>query len=321
MWSSSEAIVRTVLGDVPAATLGHTQCHEHIWLQQGPSFQVNPALCMDNFEASLQELVEYAQAGGGTIVDAQPGSFGRDAAVLRRLSEKSGVHIVAVTGFHKRIFLEEDNFLDGKSETELCELFVGELEQGVQPLRENTMGIRAGIIKVALEPDGGPDQNGYGTWFAAAARAAAETGAPVLVHTEKGADLLGLVRYFGKNGVQPDQMIFCHLDRMCPDLQMHKRLAALGCFLCYDSVHRLKYISQEQEVALLSEMVQSGYSSNVLLSLDTTAERLRAYGAKDMGLDYILQQFLPVLREAGIDANTLEAMCSRNAARALTIRK
>ena len=131
MSSSSERTVRTVLGDVKPEQLGHTQCHEHIYLEKGPSFACNPALCMDDYEKSRKELCDYALAGGGTIVDAQPGGCGRNAAVLARLSEASGVRIVAVTGFHKKCFFDRDSGLDIQSETALTERFCTEVKTGM----------------------------------------------------------------------------------------------------------------------------------------------------------------------------------------------
>ena len=35
---------------------GHAQCHEHIWLNKGASYNVNKALCEDSPEKSLKEL-------------------------------------------------------------------------------------------------------------------------------------------------------------------------------------------------------------------------------------------------------------------------
>ncbi|MBP3940918.1 MAG: phosphotriesterase, partial [Christensenellaceae bacterium] len=75
-------IIRTVRGDILASEIGHTQCHEHIWLRKGPSFAVNPALLIDDEEKSLAELLDYKKAGGSAIVDAQPINCGRCPEVL-----------------------------------------------------------------------------------------------------------------------------------------------------------------------------------------------------------------------------------------------
>ena len=317
MSSSSERTVRTVLGDVKPEQLGHTQCHEHIYLEKGPSFACNPALCMDDYEKSRKELCDYALAGGGTIVDAQPGGCGRNAAVLARLSEASGVRIVAVTGFHKKCFFDRDSGLDIQSETALTERFCTEVKTGMTDHGIPT-AFRAGVIKMALEP-GGLQDPVYGRLFTAAAAAASQTGAPVMVHTERNTDLFELLRFLEPFGVKPQRLLLCHLDRTHGDEGYHRALLQAGCRLCYDSIHRLKYLSTEQEIALIRAAVDAGYAGRIVLSLDTTNQRLRAYSGTDMGLDYILLVFLPLLRQAGIREEELADMCRRNAQSILQI--
>ena len=309
MSSNSEAVVRTVAGDVRPKALGHTQCHEHIWLRKGPSFRVNPALCMEDHDRSLAELKTYREAGGGTIVDAQPVGFGRDAAMLRQLSEESGVLIVSVTGFHKLCFLEPEDPLPLLSEGALTERFVRDVTDAPVP---------AGLIKGAYVP-GWENDRTYRRLFTAAAKAAAETGAPVMIHTEKDADVLPLLDYFGGFGVGPERMILCHLDRTRPEADYHLKVLAAGCTLCYDSIRREKYISEEEELSLLKAVCGEGFSERVVLSLDTTNRRLRSYGSPDMGLDYILTEYIDKLRQNGFSEEEIRRMTAENAAEALRI--
>ena len=317
MLSNSEPFVRTVLGDISPEELGHTQCHEHIYLEKGASFACDPALCIDDFAKSLLELRDYALAGGGTIVDAQPGGCGRNASALAKLSRASGVHIVAVTGFHRRQFFDWDSGLDDANEERLAERFYKELTDGMTDHGVRTP-CRAGVVKTALEPGGLQDAR-YGGLFAAAARAAAGAGAPVMVHTQPDTDLFELIRFFEPFGVPPQRLLLCHLDRTHIDAGYHRELLQAGCRLCYDSINRPKYLSQEQEISLIRAAAKAGYAHQIVLSLDTTNRRLRAYGSKEMGLDYILTAFLPLLRRAGICEEDLELMCRKNAQSILQI--
>ena len=311
MLSNSDATARTVLGDVPVADLGHTQCHEHIWLRKGPSYRLHKALLMDDFDRSLRELLEYGQAGGRTIVDAQPGAFGRDADKLAALSENSGVSIIAVTGFHKLAFLETPAFVR-HSESELAALFIREITEGMDDPDGRRSAARAGMLKCAYDT-GAFDDPTYQKLFAAVAQAAAETGVPVMVHTEKGNDILGLIRYFAQRGVETGRLLICHLDRTAPDAAYIKQVLQTGCTLCMDSIHRLKYVSDAQETRLITELCGAGYVRQLVLSLDTTNERLRAYGAADMGLDYILTVYRGMLLKAGLTREQLADLCERNA--------
>lgn len=307
---SISKIVRTVAGDIPATQLGHTQCHEHIYLRKGPSYAVNPALCMDDYGKSLQELKDYRLAGGATIVDAQPGGFGRDANKFLQLSRDSGVNIVAVTGCHKKIFAEED--LGALTETALVDRFSREITQGMLECEE----AKAGVVKAAWD-DGGLEDPTMKKLFSAVAATAAQTGAPALIHTEKDTKVFEMLKLFESYGVAPDRILICHLDRSIPDPGLHREVMAAGCYQCYDSVNRLKYVSHAQELELVGKMCQAGFDDKIVLSLDTTAARLRSYGAMDMGLDYLLKDYKNMLKSAQIAEESIEKMYKTNAAHIL----
>jgi phosphotriesterase-related protein len=143
---------------------------------------------------------------------------------------------------------------------------------------------------------------------------------PVMCHIEQGADALHVVDFFMQRGLSPDRLLICHLDRARYDIGYHKEVLAAGVFLEYDTINRTKYISNRQEIDLIAAMLEAGFEDRILLSLDTTNARLKAYGA-DMGLDYILTEFAPMLRGAGVAESQLRKMQSLNARKALTIKK
>lgn len=304
-------MIRTLCKDIRPEEAGHAQCHEHIWLNRGASYQIDPALCMDDFSRSLQELEDYRRAGGRLIVDAQPTGCGRDARMLAKLSDESGVHIVAAAGFHKKVFFDNLSFLAWPEE-KLARLYIQEIETGIADPGQASSLYRAGILKAAAD-NGWDTDPVYQKLFEAVAQAAGGTGAPVMIHTEKGNDILGLIRWFRDRGISPEKLLICHLDRTHYDADYHKEVLSTGCTLCYDSIHRLKYISEQEELDLLKAMLQSGYAGQIVLSLDTTNRRLRSYYAEDMGLDYILTDFLPKLAECGVTDTQIRQMCITNA--------
>ena len=311
-------MIRTVLGDIPCDGLGHMQCHEHLFIEKGRSFDINPSLCMEDADKAAEELFTYKQAGGGGVVDAQPGGCGRMARKLVDASLCSGVHIVAVTGFHRTVFYEPDASVFTASEQVLAALFTTEATQGMLESDGQRLDACAGLVKVALEAGGVFMDSLSQKLFNAAAQAAGEAGVPVLVHTEPGADVLEMLSFFGTAGITPERIIVCHLDRTRYDTEYHKEVLAAGAFLCYDSINRLKYLDHEKELALITAMLHAGYQHRILLSLDTTCARLRAYGA-DMGLDYILRDFVPMLRKAGVSKAHISAVFRQNARRALRL--
>ncbi len=312
-------MIRTVLGNIPGSTLGHAQCHEHLFLARTPACSAAPALLMDDTRLSIHELLAYRAAGGGTVVDAQPPFAGRMASSLLQASLSTGVHIIAVTGFHKRMFYQEDCPLFTMDSDELQDLFVREMTDGMLDDSLTTrLFAKAGLVKIAFDDavPGGLDL----VWADAAIQAAKRAGASILVHTENGSDVRALIDRVLQAGIPAQKLIICHMDRTCRDPALHKAVLETGAYLNYDSIHRYKYISMQQELRLITDMLQAGFASQLLLSLDTTAERLTQYGG-EIGLDYILTTFADILRSAGVDESDIQKMTVQNPAAALQICK
>ena len=310
--------IRTVLGDIAPSSLGWCQCHEHLFVADGLSRDADESLYMDDVDKSLAEANLYRDAGGGAVVDAQPYGCGRMAENLVTVSDKSAVHIVSCTGFHKLIFMEDREAFTVQSEDAIAELYGKEITDGMIGRDGGRLEARAGIVKCAAVP-GWMDDARYHKLFSAVARTARSTGAPVLIHLDKGVDVLGLIRFFEAAGVAAGRLILCHLDRARYDMAYHREVAGTGAYLEYDTIHRLKYHSDEDEAALISHMIGHGYIDRLLLGMDTTNRRLKSYGA-GFGLDYILTEFRPLLYQYGIDAAALHTVMVRNPQQALAVK-
>ena len=274
---------RTVIGDIDCGQLGWTQCHEHLFIEKGKSFDINQALFMDDYKKTLDEVELYKNAGGHSVVDAQPVGCGRMAEYLERVSVSAGVNIIASTGFHKTIFYNDDSLIYKKSEQDLCELFVNEIENGMYSSIESgfeKLDCKAGIIKTAVDCEGIYKDGCYEKLFEAAAEASLRTNVSIMCHMEKGADAHEIITFFSDKGIDKDKVILCHLDRTKYDYRYHEDLADTGVFLEYDTIHRLKYHEDDQEAKLIAHMVKKGYEKQLLLSLDTTNKRLKSYGAE-----------------------------------------
>lgn len=309
----------TVTGTMDPDPSLYFQCHEHLLLAKGQSFLVDPALCLDDLEKSKEEAFAYVKKGGDGLVEAQPVGCGRMAEGLEQISRATGVRIVASTGFHKMAFYPEKHWIFSESEDWLTDLFVRELTEGMyedgdesRPAKQTS--IRAGQIKTAMDDTKMNDQ--YRKLFGAAAAAAKETGAPLMIHVENGHQPMEYFEFLIKKGVLPKQMIFCHLDRACHDLSIHKELAEAGAYLEYDTIARFKYHSDEEELKIFDALLQDGQEDRLLFSLDTTRKRLSAYGGAT-GLPYILEIFLDKMRSAGISQETIDKISRKNPAAAL----
>ncbi|MCI9615773.1 MAG: phosphotriesterase [Dorea sp.] len=313
--------IMTVTGPVSPEKLGFCQCHEHIALSKGQSYLVNPALCIDDMEKSLEELRRYRSFGGDSVIEAQPCGCNRMAGELVRLSEESGVHIIASTGFHKLLFYPKDHWIHTMPAQELEELFAGELEKGMyvdgdrlRPARQCTA--RAGIIKTAYDTEELSPR--YQELFRGAALAAMRTDRVIMIHVEQGTDPRRLFEYLAGLGVRPQRLMFCHMDRAVRDLEIHKEILKNGAYLEFDTIGRFKYHSDEHEISIFRELTEAGFQDQLLYSLDTTRERLKSYQPSAVGLDYILNTFNPLLEAFGISEDMVRKFSVTNPARMLT---
>ena len=286
-------------------SLGHCQLHEHLFVSAGPATEKNPALLIDNPAYSARELAAYARAGGGCVLDAQPGGAGRNAAVLRDISLRTGVAVIAVTGYHTDAFYREDDELLQAYGQELTERFLRELREGCREAPD----VYPGAVKAALNRDG--CQGRTRERFLAAARAAREADVPLIVHTEAGAGAVEAAELALMEGLAAHRVVICHADRRADDFGHHEAIAETGVMLEYDTIHRLKYHDDASEIRLIRHMLEKGRAGQLLLSLDPTRARLRSYGG-DIGLDYILNTFAPALENSGIPAETIHQITHEN---------
>jgi predicted metal-dependent phosphotriesterase family hydrolase len=306
----------TVLGPVPADELGFTHSHEHLVAHPPAALlERDPDLDLGDPVAVLEDLEAFRRAGGGTVVEMTTVDYGRDPAALAGLARRSGVHIVAATGFNRDKYCAE--YCEGVDPGLLAERQVQDLTVGCGP-----EGARAGVIKVATGLDGAsaPERAA----IRAAGLAHRATGAPVFTHTEAGTFSREQLELLGAEGVEPTAVSLGHMDRN-PDLELHTELAAAGAFLSYDHVPKPKYATEDVAIELILGLHERGLAGQVLVGGDFARRSLfRGYGGEP-GLGYLAEVFAPRLRAAagrcGADGEQLvEAVFHHNPRRALAWR-
>ncbi|HJX47434.1 MAG TPA: hypothetical protein VJ375_06275 [Gaiellaceae bacterium] len=277
-------VVRTVRGDIEPSELGPTDAHEHL-------FFITPIQPGDEFadvDRAIEEAETLVAAGGRTLVDWTPLGLGRDPEGLLRVSEATGLHVVAATGVHRDAHYLADDPLRSIAVDDLADRFVSDVTGS---------GVRSGIVKVGasyhrLQPL-------ERTAFAAAAEAHRRTGVPVCVHTEHGTMGLRIVEHLGELGVPPDSIVLAHLDRN-PDAVEHAETGNAGAWLQLDGPGRTKYWPDSTILQLIADLAERGLAGRLLLGGDTgRSSTMRAYGGGP-GLDYVFARFKPRLeRELG----------------------
>lgn len=314
-------MIRTVLGDVAPSGLGFCDAHDHLLIRGGVGVLRNPDLAIDDVEAAVEEVTHYARLGGGAIVDAMPVDCGRDPAGLVEVSRRTGVHVVATTGFHTPYYYGDDHWSYVYDEDTITELLVAEVTDGLDagsyggPV-VNRLPARAGVVKVATELDRiSPVTEKL---MAAAARCHQETGAPILTHTERGTMALAQISALADLGVEPSHVLVSHVDRN-HDRGLHAELATTRAYLVYDGPSRAKYHTPDQVAELIGVAVDHGAGDRVLLGLDLALRSYRSGYGGSPGLGYLQETFLPVLARHGFDEAAIHAFGVANPARALAL--
>ena len=308
------AQIMTVCGLVAPAELGVTDAHSHVWIE--PVEGANLAgLILDDVSAIATELQDYKAQGGGAIVDCQPGGVGRNGLQLRTISEASGVHIIASTGFHLRRYYPPDAALWSMTIVAAADYFLNEIEYGLQESRDAVSPVYPGVIKIAAELTLATSPIAL---FEAAAAAARLSGLAIEMHTEQGADVARLLEFFLAQGVPPQQLVFCHVDKR-PDFGLHQELARAGVLLEYDTFVRPKYQPDQNAWPLLRQMIAAGLAGSVALPTDCALTSMWLNFGGGPGPAAFLTQVAARLNSLQVDPNTETDLLGRNIARRLAV--
>ncbi len=297
---TSAPVVRTVLGDVPASSLGRCDYHEHL-------FQISPLLPGDELDdelASGQEAAALRGAGIDAMVEATPTGLGRDPAAVARISARTGLTVVHVSGAHRHEHYRPGHWLLDADEDDLARRFTADVRDGLPAHDHAVRGAPA------RAPDGGPVRAGMlkagaGYWridpvearvLVATARAAVATGAAVMVHLEHGSAAWEVLEALADQGLSHDRVVLAHADRNL-DPGLHAELTAAGAHLGYDGMARHREAPDSAVLDCLERVLAAGGPGRVLLGGDVARRsRYHAHGGMP-GLVYLPHRFLPRARE------------------------
>lgn len=255
--------VQTVTGRVAAADLGRTLIHEHV-LIGFPGWQLDALapryVRTEAMARAIDQMQELRGLGVGTFVDPCPMDLGRDVEFLAELSQRSGLRIVCTTGAY---FEAEGNTYTFRHMPleEITAIYIKEITEGV-----GDTGIRAGAVKIAT---GAHHISDYERKLVTAgARAARETGVPLISHTQEascGHEQIDLVT---GEGVSAGRLVVGHSDGI-DDHEYHRSLAERGAFVGFDRFGISLIVPDEVRVKNVLLLAKSGHVRNILLSHDS----------------------------------------------------
>ncbi|MFD6895851.1 phosphotriesterase [Rhodococcus sp. NPDC060086] len=302
--------VNTVLGAIPTAELGFVAVHEHIGYGMPGSeldtqWWKTPEQRYDETVPKLRTFHENTLPyGGATFVDATGICNGRDVNYYQSLSEKTGVHIVASTGF-----VGGDTalpFFERADVDYLTDQFIHEITVGI-----GSTGGKAGIIKVGVSR-GFKMKDLDLRIYRAAARAALATGVPIFTHLA--VDVEPAIDIFREEGLPLDRVLFGHADDGVSQGKVRDRwIAEQGGRIGFDTFgYDLELPDppfwgrpRQERLDHFLGYLRDGLVDRVLASADANCSPLGWPGVKGHTVNYLFETLIPALHEAGIDDATI----------------
>jgi phosphotriesterase-related protein len=338
MSPAATPFVQTVKGAVDPSVLGQTLLHEHLVADWDQGRGLAPPLdSMDVVDQIVDALDAAAGVGVGTFVDVGPESWSLSPHMMRIVADKTSVHVVAATGIWKPQALPLPGWAyPPATAEEIAEHFVAAARDGIAGT-----GIKPGIISVATDP--GPTSPVEEAILCAAAIAQKETGLAITTHTTSAACAEVHVDILGSAGADMDRVALGRvgLRSGAAGFPLYERLAKEGVSLGIDNVGMIR--PDEEWAEMTVALIEAGYASQVILSLDTTVIRrgmdgiyqnrtlkdpnilgmadLKSIPDKPTEGDFTIlhQRLFPLLEKAGIDQATVDQIMVDNPRRMLTI--
>jgi phosphotriesterase-related protein len=297
-------MIRTVTGDV-ADISGPILCHEHLQIdlccQKGPDVVLGVADADD----VVNDLTKAMQFGLKAVVDLSVFGSGRNAVVLKQISERAGLPVICASGFYwdPTPQVVYDSSLEALRDTMIQELTVG-IEGS---------GIRAGIIKIGTHR--GVIIPEADRLFKAAALASLATGAAVVTHTSAVNQAFWHLDTLERAGMDPSRILISHMGA-AKDIAELLAVARRGSLLGIDKVGFIARRSNAELADLVRDACEAGLDKQIILSSDVARrDRLMRHGGSSYGA--VFSDFFPMLRERGVSEDQIGVMMHQNPQRLL----
>ncbi|HSW57750.1 MAG TPA: hypothetical protein VLH15_05075 [Dehalococcoidales bacterium] len=299
--------INSVLGPIDTANLGFTLMHEHV-MSQGFVARDYPELFGERFLDRIIEGVSAARQGGvDTIIDATTFDLGRDVVTLAEVSRRTGVNIIACTGW----WMNHPQFISDTSPDLFADLFVREIEKGIAGT-----DIKAGILKSAADFEGVTAEGEL--MLRAVARAHCRTGVPIMLHSYAPEQVARRqLAILSEEGVALNRVAVDHVNDT-RDMDYIYWLLEQGCYIGMDRYPGLN-LSAYARTETLKWLMDAGWTDRLLPSHDFgLATPIAFYPPKvkesnekgnPYGYLYIKKVVMAQLKEMGVDETVLNTLC------------
>ncbi|WP_370615076.1 phosphotriesterase-related protein [Citrobacter portucalensis] len=280
---------------------GYTWVHEHLHIDLS-GFKNNLDCRLDQYDLICQEMKDLRALGVSNIIEMTNRYMGRNPQFMLDLMHDTGINVMACTGYYQDAFFPEH--VAARSVEQLAQEMVDEIVIGIDGTE-----LKAGIIAEIGSSEGviTPLEEKV---FIAAARAHIETGRPISTHTSfstMGVEQLLLLQ---AHGVDLSRVTVGHCD-LKDNLDNILRMIDLGAYVQFDTIGKNSYYPDEKRIGMLHALRNRGLLNRVMLSMDITRRsHLKANGGN--GYDYLLNTFIPQLRQSGFSQADVDTMLRDN---------
>jgi phosphotriesterase-related protein len=303
------AEIQGVLGPLDTSELGFTLMHEHVLVANQAMRRCFPDYVDEAWlvRHATEELRAAAERGVRSMVDLTPINLGRDAKLIRRVAEASGVQIVAATGF----YWVEEPWMEAWQVEQLAAYLIRDIEEGMEGTN-----VRAGIIKCATDRLGVTPLNEK--LLQVAAHAHRRTGVPISTHTSvENRSGLGQQEVFERAGVDLSRVVIGHCGDT-EDLDYLEAILRRGSTIGMDRFGVDIILPTKQRVDTIVDLCRRGWAEQIVLSHDAAChidwfprDRIRRT-VPNWHYRHIPDDVIPALRERGVSDEDLRRMTVDN---------
>jgi len=295
----------TTLGPKSSSDLGLILPHEHVfvdlrtWDQPGYA----QAESEDVIRLMAPAIEAAKQAGVTALVECSTVGVGRRADIDRAVSEATGLPLGVPTGVYREPWVPD--WVHAASQHALRDWMHSELEGEIEE-----SGVQAGWIKLSAGDDGLTETETK--ILRAAAQAAKSTNAAIGSHTIRGRVVRDQLDILDGEGLSPDRFIWIHTQAE-PDFELHLEMGRRGCWLEYDGIGSPD-IRDETYIENILRLLEAGLKDRLLLSHDRGwyDPANPGGGGFPRPYTYLMNTFLPALRQAGVGEDTILDLTHRN---------
>jgi phosphotriesterase-related protein len=248
----------------------------------------DPAIAM-----MAPELEKIKKLGAAALVECTPVGVGRRADIVKAVSQAAAFPVLVPTGIYREPWVPA--WAHSASMEYLRDWMLSELTGEIIGA-----GVQAGWIKLSAGDDGlTPVETKI---FRAAVQAARQTNAVIGSHTIRGRVVKNQLDLLETAGHSPERFIWIHTQAE-PDAFLHLEIARRGAWIEFDGIG---YEDDAAYIERILRVLDAGLGHQMMLSHDRGwYDPSKPGGGEARPFDYIPLIFLPKLRAAGVDEQTI----------------